>query len=219
MIYKFNTFISLKVTLIIIILISFQILTSCINLREDYPDINYYSLSPKATEVSKIKTEGILQVRSFTSSIALTEKRFQVENSKGEIQKLYYYRWNDNFAELFTWLTISKLNLEKYFVGGVVSQNTVQIPNYILEGEILGLEIYNGTNKQDDTSYVKLTLKISLLSYTKNSSDLEMIYSNIYTDKVQRLDNKAETIAPAVNSAANNIIETLAKDILTEINH
>lgn len=191
--------------------------TSCINLREDYPKIEYYELKPTQDAPSRIKADGILQVRPFDASSILSERRFIVEKSSGGYDKFYYHRWADDFQELFTWLTINRLSNLKCMTGGIVSQGTALIPNYILEGSILQLRIYNNENKED-SSFVSLSVKISLMAYPKDSTSLKVIYANVYDKKIMRESSKASTIAPAVNDAANEIITRFSEDIIKEIN-
>lgn len=214
MYYKFNTFIRYKGIIIIIFVFFTAIFSSCINLRVDYPEIKYYGLEPEEKLPSRLKVDGILQVRTFTGSNILSTRRFLVEKYTKEIEQYYYHRWNDDFTELFTWLCLSRLNTAKIFTGGVVPQNTVQIPNYILEGEILELKIYNGSEKLKDSSYAQITIKANILGFNPDSTNFISLYTNVYTSKVFRETDKAITIAPAVNKAANQIVTTISEDLV-----
>lgn len=211
---KFTTFIRYNRIILLIFTIFPAIFISCINLRVDYPEIKYYGLEPIETPPSRFKFDGILQVRTFTGSNILATRRFLVEKSNQEIEQYYYHRWNDDFTELFTWLCLNRLNTSKIFTGGVVPQNTVQIPKYILEGEILELKIYNGSEKLKDSSYAAITVKANLLGYTPDSTNFISLYTNIYKSKIFRENEKAVTIAPAVKKAANEIITKMSEDII-----
>jgi len=208
--YKFNI-----ISLLILILQLF-LLSGCINLREDYPEINYYTLSNTSNKESREKVFGILQVRNFSAPVALAGQRIMVQDYDGSSQRLYYHRWSDNFDQLFTWLAISRLSEQKIFSGGVVSQNTNLVPNYILEGEILNLNAFN--HKIPDSSFVELSVKFSLLGYNADSSNFILYFTNSYKQKVMRNNAKPNSIPRAVNTAANDIIEKMTIDIINNIN-
>jgi ABC-type uncharacterized transport system auxiliary subunit len=192
-------------------------LGGCINLREDYPEITYYSLEPSKGEPARSKVDGVLQVRPFGGSNLISSRRFIVEKSVGGFDKFYYHRWSDDFQELFTWAVINDMSARKAFTGGVVNQGTALVPNYILEGDILGLRMYNDEKDHTDSSFVELSVKVSLLGFDSANS-LKVIYTNLYNKKVTRKTNRATTIAPAVNSAANEIISLFTEDIIKSIN-
>lgn len=201
-------------------LLTFLVLfvSGCINLREDYPEIEYYELQASSTEPSRIKVDGILQVRPFGGSNVLSSRRFMVEKSTGGVDKYYYHRWSDDFQELFTWTVISRMSNQKLFTGGIVNQGTALLPNYILEGDILKLRIYNDEKDKTDSSFVEMSVKITLQEFIPDSSGLKVIYTNVYDKRVARKSNKAPTIAPAVNIAANEIISMFSEDIVKAIN-
>lgn len=208
--YKFN----IIYQLILIFLIFF--FEGCINLREDYPTINYYSLTNTSNKESRQKVFGILQIRNFNAPNILSGQRILVENSDGSSQRLYYHRWSDNFDQLLTWLAITRMSEQKIFSGGVVSQNSNLIPNYILEGEILTLRILN--HRIPDSSSVELSVKFSLLGYNQDSSGFMLYFTNTYNKRVIRNNSKTTWISQSTNLAANEILEKMTSDIINIIN-
>ena len=208
--YKFN----IIYQLILIFLIFF--FEGCINLREDYPTINYYSLTNTSNKESRQKVFGILQIRNFNAPNILSGQRILVENSDGSSQRLYYHRWSDNFDQLLTWLAITRMSEQKIFSGGVVSQNSNLIPNYILEGEILTLRILN--HRIPDSSSVELSVKFSLLGYNQDSSGFMLYFTNTYNKRVIRNNSKTTWISQSTNLAANEILEKMTLDIINIIN-
>lgn len=208
--YKFN----IIYQLILIFLIFFS--PGCINLREDYPTINYYSLTNTSNKESRQKVFGILQIRNFNAPNILSGQRILVENSDGSSQRLYYHRWSDNFDQLLTWLAISRISEQKIFSGGAVSQNSNLIPNYILEGEILTLRILN--HRIPDSSSVELSVKFSLLGYNQDSSSFMLYFTNTFNNRVIRNNSKTAWISQSTNLAANEILEKMTSDIINIIN-
>lgn len=208
--YKFNIIYQL---ILIFLIFFFQ---GCINLREDYPTINYYSLTNTSNKESRQKVFGILQIRNFNAPNILSGQRILVENSDGSNQRLYYHRWSDNFDQLLTWLAITRMSEQKIFTGGVVSQNSNLIPNYILEGEILTLRILN--HRIPDSSSVELSVKFSLLGYNQDSSSFMLYFTNTYNKRVIRNNSKTTWISQSTNLAANEILEKMTSDIINIIN-
>lgn len=208
--YKF------KIIYQFILLFPIIFLSGCINLREEYPNIYYYSLSSNTNKESREKIDGILQIRNFNAPNLLSGQRIIVENFDGTSQKLYYHRWSDNFDQLITWLAISRLSEQKIFSGGVVSQTSNLVPNYILEGEILNLRAFN--HKIADSSFIELSIKISLLGYNRDTSNFVLFYTDVYNKKQSRTNSKPNSIPHAVNIAANEILEQISKDIIRKIN-
>lgn len=208
--YKFNIIYQL---ILIFLIFFFQ---GCINLREDYPTINYYSLTNTSNKESRQKVFGILQIRNFNAPNILSGQRILVENSDGSSQRLYYHRWSDNFDQLLTWLAITRMSEQKIFSGGVVSQNSNLIPNYILEGEILTLRILN--HRIPDSSSVELSVKFSLLGYNQDSSSFMLYFTNTYNKRVIRNNSETTWISQSTNLAANEILEKMTSDIINIIN-
>lgn len=206
--YKFKIIISF-----IYISLIFSI-NGCINLREDYPIINYYSLSNLSSKELRQKIPGVLQIRNFTAPLYLSGQRILVENFDGSSQRYYYHRWSDNFDQLLTWLAISKISSLKVFTGGVVSQNTNLIPDYVLEGELLNYRPFN--HKIEDSSFVEMTIKFTLIGFNQDSANYRLYFTRVYNQKISR-NNRPASIPIATNLAANEIIDLLINDIINNV--
>lgn len=207
-----------KITFFKIFTIFFIIIitTSCINIRSDYPEITYYELNTSPPEISKIKIQNTLMIRDFKAPFLSSPRIFMVEKPNGEYEKLFYYRWANNFDVLFNGALLNYLSKSEAFLGGVVTTNSSLIPAYTLEGEILNLRIYNDEEK--NKSFAELSVKVNLLGYSPDDSvQFQLFYTNLYTKKIMRATSKPETIAPAVNTAVNEICADMLMDILDAI--
>ncbi|HOV91759.1 MAG TPA: hypothetical protein PLC04_01600 [Candidatus Kapabacteria bacterium] len=191
-------------------------MSSCINIKSDYPEITYYELTAPKVEPTKVKVQNTLMVREFKAPYISSPRIFMVEKPSGEFEKLFYYRWANDFDILFNGVLLNYLSKSEAFVGGVVSSNSSLIPSYVLEGEILDLKIYNDNEK--NKSFAELSVKVNLLGYTPNDSvQFQLFYTNLYTKKITRANNTPETIATAVNTAVNDICSEMLTDILDAI--
>lgn len=208
--YKITFFKILTITFVTIII------TSCVNIRSDYPEITYYELEIPSVETSKVKVQNTLMVRDFKAPFLSSPRIFMVEKSTGDYEKLFYYRWANNFDILFNGALLNYLSKSEAFNGGVVTSYSSLIPAYTLEGEILNLRIYNDEEK--NKSFVELSIKVNLLGYTPNETvEFQLFYTNLYTKRIPRETNKPENIAPAVNKAVNEICSEMLTDILDAI--
>ncbi|HRS02236.1 MAG TPA: hypothetical protein P5545_06775 [Bacteroidota bacterium] len=197
------------------LIISF-FLSGCINIKSDYPEITYYELTVPKVEPAKTKVQNTLMVRDFKAPYISSPRIFMVEKSSGEFEKLFYYRWANDFDILFNGVLLNYLSKSEAFLGGVVSSNSSLIPAYILEGEILDLKIYNDNEK--NKSFAELSVKVNLLGYTPNDTvQFQLFYTNLYTKRITRAKDTPETIAPAINTAVNEICSEMLTDILDAI--
>ena len=208
--YKITFF---KILTIIFVTIT---LTSCINIKSDYPEIAYYEIDVPNVNVSKIKIQNTLMIRDFKAPFLSSPRIFMVEKSTGNYEKLFYYRWANNFDILFNGVLLNYLSKSEAFIGGVVTSYSSLIPAYTLEGEILNLRIFDDNEK--NKSFAELSVKVNLLGYSPNDSvQFQLFYTNLYTKRIPREKNKPETIAPAVNKAVNEICSEMLADILDAI--
>jgi ABC-type uncharacterized transport system auxiliary subunit len=207
-----------KITFFIICIITFSsiILSSCINIKSDYPEITYFELSVPKTDKSKNKIHNTLMIRDFKAPFLSSPRVFMVENASGESEKLFYYRWANNFDVLFNGVLLNYLSNSEAFLGGVVTASSSLIPAYTLEGEITNLHIYN--DKEKNKSYAELSIKVNLLGYTPNDSiQFQLFYTNVYNKRVMRETSDPTTIAPAVNKAVSEICSEMLTDITDAI--
>jgi ABC-type uncharacterized transport system auxiliary subunit len=127
-------------------------------------------------------------VRDFKAPFLSSPRIFMVEKSTGDYEKLFYYRWANNFDILFNGALLNYLSKSEAFNGGVVTSYSSLIPAYTLEGEILNLRIYNDEEK--NKSFVDLSIKVNLLGYTPNETvEFQLFYTNLYTKRIPRETN------------------------------
>ena len=206
--YKFNTIIP---HILILTLVIF--LNSCINLREDYPQINYYELESINDTSFSYDINGIIQIRNVIASPSIDNDLVYVHTEDGTLKKLYYNRWNESYDLQVYRLLLEKFNTADIFTGGVISQSSAIIPNYILEVEILQLQIYD----TPDENYVDFKAKISLLNYNSTSLQMELSFTKIYEIHKTRVNSKITNIFPAINELTNDFIEQVIQDVIREL--
>jgi len=207
--YKFNTIIS---HILILTLVFF--LYSCINLREDYPKINYYELKSINHIDFAYDIDGIIQIRNVIVPPSIDNEFVFIHQNDGATKKLYYNRWNENFDLQLHRILLEKFNTANVFNGGVISQSSIIIPNYILEVELLQLQIFD----TPDENYIDFKAKISLLNYNNKSLQMELTFTKIYEIHKTRENSKISNIFPAINELTNDFIDQIIQDVVLEVN-
>jgi len=206
--YKFNTIIP---HILILTLVFF--LHSCINLREDYPKINYYELKSIDNKGFAYDIDGIIQIRDVIVPPSLDNEFVFVNKEDGSVKKLYYNRWSESFNLQFDRLLLEKFNTADVFNGGVISQSSIIIPNYILEVELLQMQIFDTPSE----NYIDFKAKISLLNYNSKSLQMELIFTKLYDIHKTRENSKISNIFSAINELSNDFINQIIQDIVQEV--
>lgn len=198
------------------------LLTSCINLRVNYPDINFYDLSlPTEDNITIINVKNNIQIRDFTINRKYVGNR--IYHTDGNIVKPYYYhRWLSDFNDLATDYIRTVFIKSQAFSEGVIENDAITQPDYILQGKIIDYQVVNNDNDTEDDIENYIILSINIIIYqtatiTNNAANLKEIYTNNYSVKIERESNKAITIAPAFTKGMNQITVKLLYDVLSRI--
>lgn len=195
------------------------ILSGCINIRTEYPTINYYRLNQEPLNISNLeKVSGALLIRHFSSSIDLETERLLAVWNDNRLQRYYYHRWNADCSALVTDYILERYNKLDAFTNGVVKESSFIIPDYILEGQIVEFLAYNHRNNLPDSNYVVVTVHASLLKKEEMIIENRLILNKTYTETVSRARNNVETIPPAFSKAVAIISDRLLTDISETIN-
>lgn len=196
-------------------------LGSCINLREEYPEIHYYRLNQIEGTIQNIGTgtiEGTLQIRDFSISDEIDTDNFLAVSGGTKVQKYYYHRWISNCADIVTNFILTRYNNLRVFTGGAVKPGSMILPDYILEGQVIDMVAHNYEGDDNNTNYVYISLRISLLKKVPLNTDKAIILNKIFTVKSPRKDDSAESIAPAFSNAVSQISDQMLLEIQDAIN-
>jgi ABC-type uncharacterized transport system auxiliary subunit len=199
----------------ILILFLAIISSSCLNLRVEYPEINYYRLTQfqgKFENMGLGNIEGTLQIRNFDVSDQIDTEHLLAIWSETKVQKYYYHRWITNCADMTTDFIVSRYNSFRVFTGGVVQSGSIIVPDYIMEGQVLDMIAYNTDDKKKE-NYVFLSMRISLLKKVSLNIDKKIILNKVFEVKYPRDNAAVENIPVAFSRALSQISDQMFLEI------
>jgi ABC-type uncharacterized transport system auxiliary subunit len=202
----------------LVIILLFIGLSGCINIKSDYPQVEYYMLNQEATTFKNTATiEGTLQIRNFAVNEQLESNYLLALKDDNSIQKYYYHRWITDLSSLTTDFIITRFNNLKAFTGGVIRASGMLTPDYILEGQILEFNARNVENSEKQKPYISVNIQVSLVKRIPFQTDIHLILNKVYSLKINRESNNVSTIAPAFSKAVSQITDILMNDIQESI--
>ena len=72
------------------------VLSSCIRIKDKFPEINYYTIKDMPSEIGVgAKVKGSLLVREVNISQAYDTRYMYQTTSEGSIEKYHYHQWLD----------------------------------------------------------------------------------------------------------------------------
>lgn len=203
-----------KLRSILFILLISIVAVSCINLKSDYPQINYYSLNQDALSIPHLQEiNSALQIRDFSISYQYSTDHIIARWTDTKTQVYFYHRWITDFDDLSTDFIITRFNNVKLFKKGVVGTKTTVIPEYILEGEILDVIAKNSTASAPGDNFVSLSIRISVIKRNPMKNERNILISKVYEKRVNRNNSSVATIPTAFSKAISTICDEMIVDI------
>ncbi len=203
-----------KIIFLIVVLSSFY---GCIDIKSDYPVINYYKLEHDSLmDWNPGPLESTVVLRNFDIASQYKTNRFIAMFKESRVKLYYYHRWITDCQEVITDFVLQRVNNYDIFTGGLITSGSIVFPDYFLEGTILEMAALNDEDEEEN-NFVRLSIKINLIKREPMKNEENVLLSNIYHEKAQRKNNKAKTIAPAFSIAASNLVDNIIKDIYTTI--
>ncbi|HEX3035986.1 MAG TPA: hypothetical protein VHT73_12830 [Thermodesulfobacteriota bacterium] len=199
-----------KVFSLFSLLMLFLILTGCAaKLERSYPERNYYILNVSNTNVnSSTASDGILEIRRFTTSPNFTTREFVYR--KGDLSYVsdFYNQFFRPPGMLITEETrkwLSESGLFKYVLD---SSNSAR-PDYVLEGNVN--ELY-GDYRASGTPKAVLGIQFFLIDEIYSNS--RIIFQKNYHGEVALKNNSPETLVEGWNNALGQILTDLKEDLM-----
>lgn len=196
------------------------IASSCINLKSPYPDVSYYRLNAEPYAVKQIDTiEATIQMRNLTINDEFnTDHIIASKLPSKEVQVYYYHRWISKFDDLISGYVLSRINSYGIFKGGFVPSNSINVPNYILEGRILHVQANNNDKKNEpDANWVELTINMSFYKRSETEAGLSLLFNKNYTQRINRQNSLVETIPQSMSKAIAFISDMVLVDMHSSI--
>lgn len=197
------------ISLIFLIIVT----NSCINLKSDYPDIQFYNISPDFDSIkSDFQIPGSIFIRQFSSGNAYDTDYFIASTGENKIKKYFYHRWTDNFNNLATDYFIQTFTRKKIFSDGVYESTSYIIPDFVLEGHIIEILAHNDLDNNEN-NYASISINLSFINRGNKLNEPVKLFNKEFSAKVKRPNKKVSTIAPAFDSCMTIITNKLIKEI------
>lgn len=198
---------SMKHLVSILILI---FLSSCIRIKDKFPEIDYYTLRDMPTETGVgAKVKGSLLVRDVTLSQAYDTQYMYDNLPDGSIEKYHYHQWIGLPSTLISDFFYNRFNSYEAFSGGVIKDDSKLTPDYILELSVTKFDAVKAKNGG------KVNVSITALLFKRESDrpNKTVIFNESYSLEINREDATAKSISKAFSK----ILSILSDKILVEI--
>lgn len=190
---------------------------SCINLKNEYPEIKYYNLSQVNDKPLDVyKYDAILLVRNVDISAAIYGSQILVNWDSKSYQKYFYHRWADDFDLLTSDFITQRFQNSGVFKSGVTKTIGSALPDYILDVIINDLFIESKSNS-DEINSVNLEITVSLLKRNSDDKDNKVLFNKQYKNRTIRQNNRIENVAQNVSIAISKITDEIINDVSNSI--
>lgn len=207
---------AIKIFLILIAVVSTTVIfNSCVNLKSEYPSIDYYRLvQPPPGKVFENPAPIILQVRNISAASELETNLLFAVWEKHLVHKYYYHRWINDCPELITDFIVERINRSNIFSAGALKTSSVLMPDYYLEGQLMEF-IAHSIDDDDfpEENYTLISIKFTLIKREPLKIEESIALSKIYDSKVIRPDYEIKNVPAAFSTGLAQICDSLMLDI------
>lgn len=198
----------------ILLLLVLFFVGSCINLKEPYPQINYYKLLADKSSIENIGSlDKTLMIKDLTASSEIETTHLLALWDNEHIQRYYYHRWITDAPSMITDFINNIFSKNDYFNKGVVMSSSMAVPDYILEGEVLDMMAFSTKKGEANQNYVYVSIKITLIKRTKILKDNPIILNEVYPFKIVRKNNSVKSIPDAFSRAWSQVAHQILVDV------
>jgi ABC-type uncharacterized transport system auxiliary subunit len=191
----------------------FMTLQSCITIKDNYPDIKFYSLTHEPASVLTYPKQDLSLLFLSLRISPEIDSRHLIGYTDGKLQRYFYHRWINDLNDLSSDYLINKISESSLFGKGVIKSSSIIIPDLILEGEILDAKASSNDNNKPESNYVEVKIRFSFIRRSAAGSERKIIFNKDYNEKALRSNYEVNTIAPAISKALTQISNKLIDDI------
>ncbi len=193
-------------------------LSSCINIRTEYPQLNFYKLTAEPSIISSdMKIDASVQIRDAEVADGIDTDHLFAIWDKDKMRKYYYHRWISDVSSLMTDFFRQRYSELNVFQRGVVNSSSAVIPNYFLELRLLQMDCYSSSDNPKDSSYVEVSILATALEYRPEIADTRSLIAKTFKTKIKRPDSEIQSIVPAYSKAFSDLTDIVFADFYTEI--
>jgi ABC-type uncharacterized transport system auxiliary subunit len=197
----------------ILLFIGLIFITSCINLREPYPNIEYYSLKQEQSFLQNLQQKShTVLLRRVIVNESFDTPHFLIHLDNSKVQRLFYHRWISDISTLTTDFLMTRLNQSKLLVHGVVGSGSVAVPEYIIEPHLIEMTTKNANNIAMGENFVEIALKVDFIKRLPDNT-LEFVFSNVYRQKYIRRQTETKYIADAYSKVFSMAVDNVISDL------
>ncbi|MCX7909161.1 MAG: ABC-type transport auxiliary lipoprotein family protein [Ignavibacteria bacterium] len=191
----------------------------CVSIRTPFIPTQYYYLSQEPFSFRNIaEIETNIVFREFTVPEELFDNRLMIWYEDGTVQKLQYHRFNSDYSDLLNNFIFTRMNLAKAFKFGINKLNTANVPDYILEGNILEFKAYS-EKKDKKKNWVQIALQVNLLKFNPMSTNQNSVFSKIYTQRYEVTEPEYSKFVQSFSKALSLLVDKIILDIQSTIAH
>ncbi len=203
---------------IFIFLFVLLLTSSCINLREPYPSINYYTLNQEPTMLGKLQTsDKVVLLRRITVNEALNSPQILITTNKTNIQRLFYHRWISDVSSLTDDFIATRLNKSGLLSNGVIRSSSAAYPDYIIEPHLINMVAHSSLNNVTEENFVTIEIKVDLLRRDTNNN-LQIVHSNTYKQTYIRNNQEIKYISDAYSKIFSITVDNIIADLSNILN-
>lgn len=200
---------------ILLFLSTLILLNSCIDLKDEYPSFEYYSIGNLDTYVNKDNSiDYVLQIRDVSIAGMYSTRNILANEGDNKVRKYHYHKWIDDINSMATDYLIRKFNNANEFNNSVVSTRTMLIPDFILDCKIEEVFIRNSESGKMGENYVEMEVHANLIKLEKGSPKNTVLFSKDYDQKINRKNSSVRNIAPSLDKALDVIGNEILSDVL-----
>lgn len=202
---------------LVLCILTILTLNSCVNLREPYPKIDYYSISQETSLLTNLPVKDAkLMVRRVLVNESFDTPHILIKTELSGVQKLFYHRWISDVSTMTTDFVITRLNQCGLFKNGVLRNSSIAIPDYFVEIQIIDMTAYNFEPPRTQENYVSIELKADILKRMPDNS-LKILsgksYKQTYTRRIEGTKYIPEAYSKVFSLAVDNLVSDLSNNI------
>ena len=201
--------------IVIVLLISFLFVSSCITVKQPHLSIKKYVLeyeSPIFTQKDQLGCT--IKIDSFSVAPAYNTNRIIYSKKPYEINSYIYHKWNSNPGEMVTHLIGRDIRNSGLFKGVLLAGERIKDFSYRLGGTLE--EFY----EKDERNWSGvLSLSVNLVSEGDGEAGDKIIFQKHYTAAEKCDEKNPAALAQALSTAMKRVSEQLIEDLYITLNN
>jgi ABC-type uncharacterized transport system auxiliary subunit len=195
------------------------LLAGCFSLRTPFIPINYYYLQQENFSFKSIaQIEAFVVYKDFSVPDELYDNRLMIWYDDGTVQKLNYHRFAADYHEILNNFIFSRFNLSNAFKYGIATLGSSIVPDYIIEGKILGFKAIAKKNDKKQ-NWVIVEIQVSLIKYKPLSSQNTIVFSKTYSQRIEVNERDNSKFVQSFSHALSLTVDKMILDIQSAIAH